>query len=78
MRNDIVKLEPVSFCESSRPTSDSRNLIIWIFDRKSGNIENARETHKNITKSDTEGEWTESENFKENSEDNFKYEELKK
>ncbi len=33
---------------------------------------------RNITESDTEEEWIELENFEEDSEDNFKYEELKK
>jgi len=33
---------------------------------------------RNITESDIEEEWTESENSKKNSEDNFKYEKLKK
>ena len=33
---------------------------------------------RNITKSDVEEKWTGSENFKEDSEDNFKYEKLKK
>ena len=33
---------------------------------------------RNTTESDAEGEWTKLENFEEDSEDNFKYEKLKR
>jgi len=78
IRNDIVKLKLISFCESLRPTTDSRNPIIWIFNRKSGNIGNARGTYRKHYEKWYKGRIDKIRELKKNSEDNFEYEKLKR